>query len=857
MEIELALDPLPIESPEPSPAVHLRTLQIKVKSASGHKRNASLRLPDHVGEEGSRDFADPELRKQWIPYVIVEYDGFPASAQATFWTDSGMGWFTGDGFCFDIGPDASPSEATVSVFLRSVAATAEATRHVLLGSAKVNPFEPRWSDRQCGGGVALDGGATRVNLHIDLGEPEKPYLGDGARTVEAEYGGGDFVHVESCGGLHHGRATHKGGSCDHRSRSVQLTHPFVAPLAFNMESNGNMYLLSRMADGGHLFSHLQRERRFDVGKTAFYAAELVCAFQHLHDNWIVSSLRLENILIDPFGHISICNPGIYGLDTGAKQTHSIPNDRLVGSGGFGLRNDHWPAPFYDNDTKEKEQAIAAQDVRFNDNIPESAKDLIQRLLNRDPASRLGANGILEIKAHPFFHLVSWEEVPLKLSTPYRPVFDVPKVLKTNSPYIPDTFNMEQCWTGVREVSPQGFLWEGFDFPGAEKLWRIIGQTRSSVEDMEPKQVPGLAEDNDWDIEWDSEEKRLQFKNRSTDETRPVSREDKKNVPPADPPSDSCQPRQKDIIAALASVLQSGYSAKVVSQILAYGGVDLDTGILSRLEIPDTEFVTSPPSQIDSTSLTPLEWAVEHDRADLVRLFLDAGADANYTVYRTRGPALMKAVRKGNIPILQALYPTTARVSRTRALGLAAERGDHAATAALLELGCPCDFEEADRPRPFLNDECQYGGKPPQPLKPKHFFPALVLATWRGDAALVRLLLDHGADPDIGYHALQSRRHQRYMDPSPLHETPEFRCGRPAQLAMELGHREIVGLLLEAGADVGLAQPHWAVSLVEHIGFNNYCLGTGHLCPLVPRKVYLAVTAGLEEAVAVHTARAKR
>ena len=35
-------------------------------------------------------------------------------------------------------------------------------------------------------------------------------------------------------------------------------------------------------NGGELFYHLQREGKFDEGRSRFYAAELLCALEHLH-----------------------------------------------------------------------------------------------------------------------------------------------------------------------------------------------------------------------------------------------------------------------------------------------------------------------------------------------------------------------------------------------------------------------------------------------------------------------------------------------------------------------------------------------------------------------------------------------
>ncbi len=42
-----------------------------------------------------------------------------------------------------------------------------------------------------------------------------------------------------------------------------------------------MFLLP-IVNGGELFYHLQREGKFDQDRSRFYAAELLCALEHLH-----------------------------------------------------------------------------------------------------------------------------------------------------------------------------------------------------------------------------------------------------------------------------------------------------------------------------------------------------------------------------------------------------------------------------------------------------------------------------------------------------------------------------------------------------------------------------------------------
>jgi serum/glucocorticoid-regulated kinase 2 len=80
-------------------------------------------------------------------------------------------------------------------------------------------------------------------------------------------------------------------------------------------------------NGGELFYHLQREGKFDQDRSRFYAAELLCALEHLHGFNVVyryvqtrapdihltnshcRDLKPENILLDYTGHIALCDFG--------------------------------------------------------------------------------------------------------------------------------------------------------------------------------------------------------------------------------------------------------------------------------------------------------------------------------------------------------------------------------------------------------------------------------------------------------------------------------------------------------------------------------------------------------------------
>ena len=100
-----------------------------------------------------------------------------------------------------------------------------------------------------------------------------------------------------------------------RSVLAQINNPFIVPLKFSFQSPEKLYLVLAFVNGGELFHHLQREQRFDINRSRFYTAELLCALECLHGfNVIYRDLKPENILLDYSGHIALCDFGLCKLD---------------------------------------------------------------------------------------------------------------------------------------------------------------------------------------------------------------------------------------------------------------------------------------------------------------------------------------------------------------------------------------------------------------------------------------------------------------------------------------------------------------------------------------------------------------
>ncbi|KAK8042372.1 hypothetical protein PG994_012855 [Apiospora phragmitis] len=213
-----------------------------------------------------------------------------------------------------------------------------------------------------------------------------------------------------------------------RSVLAQINNPFIVPLKFTFQSPEKLYFVLAFVNGGELFHHLQKEQRFDVNRARFYTAELLCALECLHGFNVI------------YRHIALCDFGLCKLDmkdedrtnTFCGTPEYLAPELLMGNG-YNKTVDWWTLgvllyemltglpPFYDENTNEMYRKILSEPLHFPgpEVVPPAAKDLLTKLLNRDPEHRLGAGGSAEIKAHPFFHAIDWRKL---LQRKYEPTF---------------------------------------------------------------------------------------------------------------------------------------------------------------------------------------------------------------------------------------------------------------------------------------------------------------------------------------------------------------------------------------------------------------------------------------------------
>nr|XP_006012062.2 PREDICTED: serine/threonine-protein kinase Sgk1-like [Latimeria chalumnae] len=202
-----------------------------------------------------------------------------------------------------------------------------------------------------------------------------------------------------------------------------VKHPFLVGLHYSFQTADKLYFVLDYINGGELFYHLQRERCFLEPRARFYAAEIASALGYLHSlNIVYRDLKPENILLDSQGHIIL-------TDFGLCKENIEPNGTTSTFCGTP------EPPFYSRNTAEMYDNILNKPLQLKPNITNSARHLLEGLLQKDRIQRLGAkDDFLEIKNHVFFSPINWDDlINKKITPPFNPNVTGPNDLQHFDP----------------------------------------------------------------------------------------------------------------------------------------------------------------------------------------------------------------------------------------------------------------------------------------------------------------------------------------------------------------------------------------------------------------------------------------
>lgn len=255
-------------------------------------------------------------------------------------------------------------------------------------------------------------------------------------------------------------------------------HPFVVKLFYAFQDHEKLYLILEYAQGGELFTHLAMERMFEEDTAAFYMAEMVLALEHLHKNVgvLYRDLKPENCLLDTQGHLLLTD---FGLSKIAVNDDDRCNSSLgtieymapevVQGKPYGKACDWWSLgalgfdlltgspPFRANNHTKLQEKIVKQKLVLPYFLGPDAKDLLIRLLRKDPTKRLGyhmAKDLQTIKKHRFFRKIDWAALERReLDPPIKPIVTDPALAEnfsddfTHLPLSPTLAGMDDLYPG--------------------------------------------------------------------------------------------------------------------------------------------------------------------------------------------------------------------------------------------------------------------------------------------------------------------------------------------------------------------------------------------------------------------------
>ncbi|KAJ5167867.1 Serine/threonine-protein kinase psk1 [Penicillium canariense] len=234
-------------------------------------------------------------------------------------------------------------------------------------------------------------------------------------------------------------------------------HPFVVKLFYAFQDHEKLYLILEYAQGGELFTHLAMERMFQEDAAAFYMAEMVLALEHLHQNVgvLYRDLKPENCLLDREGHLLLTD---FGLSKIALSDDDRCNSLLgtieymapevIQGKPYGKACDWWSLgalgfdlltgspPFRANNHTKLQEKIVKQKLVLPYFLGPDAKDLLIRLLRKDPTKRLGyhmTKDLPTIKKHRFFRKIDWAALERReVDPPIQPIVTDPALAENFS-----------------------------------------------------------------------------------------------------------------------------------------------------------------------------------------------------------------------------------------------------------------------------------------------------------------------------------------------------------------------------------------------------------------------------------------
>lgn len=200
-------------------------------------------------------------------------------------------------------------------------------------------------------------------------------------------------------------------------------HPNIIKLFNHYEDDDNFYLIMELAKNGQLYSLLKKYKKLDEKTVGMYVKDVISAVMYLHSiNIIHRDIKPENILLNEDNLAKLADFGWSNFLESDKTRDTLAGTpeylapEMIMKTGHDHRVDVWSigvllfellagrAPFiFSGDIGNLYSNIKNLKIKWTDDFPILAKDLVGKLLKFKPTDRITLEQALE---HPWFKEVT-------------------------------------------------------------------------------------------------------------------------------------------------------------------------------------------------------------------------------------------------------------------------------------------------------------------------------------------------------------------------------------------------------------------------------------------------------------------
>jgi serine/threonine protein kinase len=219
---------------------------------------------------------------------------------------------------------------------------------------------------------------------------------------------------------------------------AELDHPAIINTYGAYEDDESLFIVMELADKGELFKYTQVVGLEDMPLVApNFIAEAILGLEYMASKGFVHrDIKPDNLLLAEGYHVKVADFGTVcpvesPLNT-FTGTATYVSPEMLTTSKASATSDIWALgcvlfhlfvgrpPFKGETEHLVLEAVKARHIEWPpaEYFPPVARDLVERMLDMDPAQRIGARGYDEIKQHPFFAKIDWATCLQKTNETY-------------------------------------------------------------------------------------------------------------------------------------------------------------------------------------------------------------------------------------------------------------------------------------------------------------------------------------------------------------------------------------------------------------------------------------------------------